>query len=198
MTSTNEPERGLACSVDIGTRCCSERNVSLLTLGIVAGAVAVILAFYFVLSGPRNPPRDLDQHSEKEVTTMGPIAVNDANFAKEVLQSDLPVLVDFWAPWCGPCRTMNPIVEAVAQEYAGQLKVVKIDVDEAREIAAQFGVTSIPTFVVIQGGRVQDTLAGAQSKQALVDAFAPYVDGRTGNGRTTKKNTADQKVCSTG
>lgn len=198
MANTNEPERRVASSAEMRTRCCPGRKISLLALGIAAGAIAVILTFYFVPSFPSNPPRDLDQGSEKGVSTMGPVAVNDANFASEVLKSDLPVLVDFWARWCSPCRAMNPVVEAIAREYAGQVKVVKIDVDEAPEIAAQFGVTSIPTFVVVQSGKAQTKLTGAQPKETLMDALTPFVGHRLGNGPMTQSRAGDAKVCRTG
>jgi len=105
---------------------------------------------------------------------MSAIAVNDANFQSEVLESDLPVLVDFWAPWCGPCKAMSPVVDAIAQEYAGNVKVVKVDVDEAPRAAANYGVVSIPTFLVIQAGKVKNQFTGVRPKQALVDAIKPY------------------------
>ncbi len=106
---------------------------------------------------------------------MSAIAVNEANFEAEVLQSDLPVLVDFSASWCGPCRAMSPVVDAIADEYAGKVKVVKVDIDDAPQAAANYGVASIPTFAVIQGGNVKTQFTGARPKQVLVDAFKPYL-----------------------
>ena len=96
--------------------------------------------------------------------------VTDAGFKQEVLQSEKTVLVDFWAPWCGPCRAMSPVVDEVAEEIGADAKVVKVNVDESPQAAVQFGVTSIPSFVVIKDGNVQQQLVGAQSKQTLADA----------------------------
>jgi len=103
-------------------------------------------------------------------------AVSDANFESEVLESELPVLVDFWAPWCGPCKAMSPVVEAIADEYVGQVKVVKVDVDDAPLAAATHGVVSIPTFMVFQDGKPETQFTGARSKQVLVNAFKPYLN----------------------
>ncbi|MFH1569334.1 MAG: thioredoxin, partial [Gemmatimonadota bacterium] len=80
-----------------------------------------------------------------------PIALTDDNFAAEVLESDLPVLVDFWAAWCGPCRMVGPIVEELAGEYAGRAKVCKLDVDGAQKTAGEFGIRSIPTLLIFKG-----------------------------------------------
>jgi thioredoxin 1 len=95
------------------------------------------------------------------------LAVDNQNFEEEVIKSPIPVLVDFWAPWCGPCKAIAPSVDALAEEMDGQLKVVKVNTDEAGEIAGRFGVMSIPTLLVIKGGEVVETLVGNQSKQAI-------------------------------
>jgi len=87
--------------------------------------------------------------------------LTSATFDAEVLQSDVPVLVDFWAPWCGPCRMMGPIVDAVAEKYAGRVKVCKVNVDEAGDIAGKFGVRSIPTLIIFKGGQQAETVVGA-------------------------------------
>ena len=91
------------------------------------------------------------------------------NFTTEVLQSDQAVLLDFWAPWCGPCRMVSPIVDQVAAEVDGRAKVGKVNVDEQPELAAQFGVMSIPTLVVMKQGKAVATRVGVQSKQAILN-----------------------------
>jgi len=93
--------------------------------------------------------------------------ITEANFDSEVLQSGTPVLVDFWAPWCGPCKVMSPIVEAYAEEAGGSLKVGKVNVDEHGPLAQRYNILSIPTFVVFKGGQVVDQFSGSMSKDAL-------------------------------
>ena len=99
---------------------------------------------------------------------MSALKITKDNFEKEVLQSDKPVLLDFWAEWCGPCKMVGPIVEQVAEEAAGLAKVGKINVDEEPELAQQFRVMSIPTLVVMKEGKVVQSTVGVQSKQALL------------------------------
>ena len=103
------------------------------------------------------------------------ITVNDENFDKEVLQSSIPVLVDFWAEWCGPCKLVGPTVEALAVEYKGKLKVAKLDVDGSPEAAGRFGVRSIPTLIVFKDGKVQETTIGVKPKGQLAELVDQYV-----------------------
>ena len=106
---------------------------------------------------------------------MGLSQVTDATFATEVEQSDIPVLVDFWAEWCGPCRMMNPILDEFSQAHEGRMKVVKLNVDENPEAAARFKVLSIPTMLVFQDGQVVKQMVGAMSRQRLDEALAEWV-----------------------
>lgn len=106
-----------------------------------------------------------------------PIAVNDGNFAVEVLESDVPVLVDFWAAWCGPCHMVAPIVQQLAQEYDGKIKVCKVDVDESQKYAAQFGIRSIPTLLVFQDGKVAEQVIGAVPKQHIAEKLDAVLAG---------------------
>lgn len=97
------------------------------------------------------------------------LKANDTNFDTEVMQSDRPVLVDFSAAWCGPCKKLEPIVDEIAGDYDGRLKVVKVDVDASPTTAARFGVMSVPTLLIVSGGAVKDQMIGLMSKQALSD-----------------------------
>jgi thioredoxin 1 len=104
------------------------------------------------------------------------ITVGGANWEKEVMQSGQPVLVDFWAPWCAPCRMIAPALDELAQEYAGRVKVAKLNVDQDSEIAGQFGVQSIPTLILFQGGRPVDQFVGARPKAELARLLAEYAE----------------------
>jgi thioredoxin 1 len=95
-------------------------------------------------------------------------AVSDANFEGNILKSETPVLVDFWAPWCGPCRSVAPIVDELADQYAGKLKVAKVNVDESSQVAMKYQVTSIPTFILFKGGEVADRILGAVPRSEFV------------------------------
>lgn len=101
--------------------------------------------------------------------------ITDAEFDKEVMQSPVPVLVDFWAPWCGPCKAMLPIMEELEKEYEGKVKIVKMNVDENMSVPGNFNVMSIPTFIVVKDGKVASQFVGARSKadmQKELDAVA--------------------------
>lgn len=120
------------------------------------------------IMGPYNP-REEDMVSEDILN------VTDASFDEEVLKSELPVLVDFWAVWCGPCRMVAPTVESMAQEYAGKLKVTKVNVDENQAVPAQYGIMSIPTLLLFKDGELKETIVGALPKGKIVEAVSKYL-----------------------
>ena len=93
-----------------------------------------------------------------------PININAASFEKVVLQSPVPVLVDFWAPWCGPCKAMLPIMEELEKAYEGKMKIVKMNVDENTDVPGKYNVMSIPTFIIVKGGKTISQFVGARSK----------------------------------
>lgn len=102
---------------------------------------------------------------------MAEVILNKNNFEMEVINSNIPVLIDFWATWCGPCQMLAPVIEDIAKEYEGKVKVCKVNVDEEGELAAQFGVNAIPTLVVIKEGKQIGTSVGYQSKEQIVKMF---------------------------
>lgn len=105
--------------------------------------------------------------------------VTDASFDADVLAADKPVLVDFWAAWCGPCRQIAPSLEAIAAEYGDQIEIVKLNIDENPATAAKYGVMSIPTLNVYQGGEVVKTIVGAKPKAAILRDLDPFVEVKT-------------------
>jgi thioredoxin len=104
-----------------------------------------------------------------------PIHINETSFEQAVLQSPVPVLVDFWAPWCGPCKMISPLLDEIARENGGSVRVAKINVDDNPSLAARFGVKSIPTLLVFKDGQVRDSQIGLTSKQALLSKLAAPV-----------------------
>jgi len=102
--------------------------------------------------------------------------VTDGTFEEEVLQADLPTLVDFWADWCGPCKMVAPVVEEIAQEQTGKLKVVKMDVDANGETPRSFGIMGIPTLILFKDGQEATRVVGYRSKEALVEELSPHLD----------------------
>jgi thioredoxin 1 len=103
------------------------------------------------------------------------LILQDATFDKEVLKSDIPVLVDFWAVWCGPCKAIAPAVEELAKQYKGKAKIAKMDVDEHQQVPQQYGIRSIPTLLVFKGGRVVDTIVGAVPKSKLEESLKKFL-----------------------
>lgn len=106
---------------------------------------------------------------------MSAAAVTDATFEQEVIESDVPVLVDFWAPWCGPCRMVAPVVDEISEQYVGQVKVVKVNTDENPSVASKYGIRSIPTLMIFKGGQRVDMVVGAVPKTTLATTLEKYL-----------------------
>ena len=103
------------------------------------------------------------------------VQVTDASFETEVLKADLPVLIDFWAPWCGPCKAIAPVVEELSKEYAGRLKIVKMNVDDNPQTPSKYGVRGIPNLILFKSGQVRDQIIGAVPKAQLIKAISQVV-----------------------
>lgn len=106
---------------------------------------------------------------------MGAPAVNADSFEQEVLKSDIPVMVDFWAEWCGPCKALSPTVDAIADEYLGKIKVYKVDVQSEAALASKYGVSSIPTLLIFKGGEIADRMVGLQPKPNITGRIDPLL-----------------------
>lgn len=107
---------------------------------------------------------------------MSVVHITQQNFEAEVLNSELPVLVDFWAEWCGPCKMIAPIVEELSADLAGKMKVSKVNVDEAQELAAKFNIMSIPTLLIFKQGKPVEQIVGAMGKDQLLEKIKPQLD----------------------
>ncbi len=104
------------------------------------------------------------------------LVIDEQNFEKEVLQSDVPVLVDFWATWCAPCQMIAPIIESLAEEYAGRLKVGKVNVDENSQLAIKYGIRAIPTLLLFKEGKVVEQMVGVQPKDTIRNVIERHLD----------------------
>ncbi len=103
------------------------------------------------------------------------MTIKEDNFDTEVLKSNIPVLVDFWAEWCGPCKMLSPTVEQLAKDYEGKIKVVKINVDENQNLAAKYGIMSIPTIIIFKDGKIVEQFIGAQAKSVYEETLKKYI-----------------------
>jgi thioredoxin 1 len=108
-----------------------------------------------------------------------PIKITDETFQREVLESSVPVLVDFWAPWCAPCRMIAPVIKEIAQEFDGMIKVAKLNTDENPLIAQEYRIMGIPTLAIFANGKMVDQLVGAVSKNSIVEKMNYYMQGST-------------------
>jgi thioredoxin 1 len=104
-----------------------------------------------------------------------PVEISDSTYQSEVIEADKPVLVDFWAPWCGPCRMVGPILEEIASEQESKIKIVKVNVDENQQYASKLGVFNIPTMILYKDGQPVDKIIGAMPKNQLLDRLSPFL-----------------------
>lgn len=134
-----------------------------------AGLLLVVIAIFVENSGP---PAGSGIRSKLELENANIVTLTAANWQSEVVRSKVPVVVDFWAPWCGPCRKLSPIVEEIAGKYAGRIKVGKLNIDDAPDIAARYGIESIPRIYIFKGGETpRITLVGLTPEADIVDAI---------------------------
>jgi thioredoxin 1 len=119
-----------------------------------------------------------------EVLMAKPVEVSDSTYQSEVIESSIPVLVDFWAPWCGPCRMVGPILEEIASEQDSRLKIAKVNVDEHQQHAGQLGVFNIPTMILYKDGQPVEKIVGALPKNQLLDRLSPYLTQEAGEADT--------------
>lgn len=120
------------------------------------------------------PVLEVEEHYlkiKKEEKVMSVLKISNENYEEEVLKSDKPVIIDFYADWCGPCRMMSPIIDEIAEEKAESIKVGKVNVDENQELAMKYGVMSIPTIVIIKNGEVSKTFVGVRNKNEILEAI---------------------------
>ena len=136
---------------------------------------------YLLGEGPRPAPQPTAQPkaTASQASNHRPVAVSEADFDREVLRADRPVVVDFWAPWCAPCRMVAPALESLARDHGRSLKVAKVNVDENPGLAARYGAMSIPTMVVIKEGREVDRWVGALPEQAIRSRVARWIQAKT-------------------
>jgi len=123
-----------------------------------------------------NFARKLYNYKKEKRTKMALIKITNDNFEQEVLKSDIPVLIDFWAGWCAPCKTIEPYVEEIAGEYEGKLKVGKLNVDEHPQIAMNYGIRAIPALLLFRAGKVVDMIMGAMPKQTIINKVKEQVE----------------------
>ncbi|MCQ3930385.1 MAG: thioredoxin [Chloroflexi bacterium] len=145
----------------------------------VVGFADVLKTLAPAPANPTNPNGNVSktEESKKELKVINkPVHVTDATFEQEVLQSELPVLVDFWAAWCGPCRMVAPILEKLAGEFAGKVKIAKVDVDANPSLSSAFQIMSIPTLMFVKQGKIVGQAAGAAPEAALRDALNQLVN----------------------